>query len=111
MRIDSHQHFRRCHAVRDAWITDKMRVLRRGSDWRGTDAFVCQPSGRTGAARYSRRSALRPVCLLAGSYDRVKELVADFVCAWQEVGQAKISGETAAHFCGLKVRHGLTTQR
>jgi hypothetical protein len=51
------------------------------------------------------------VCLLAGSYDRVKELVADFVCAWQEVGQAKISGETAAHFCGLKVRHGLTTQR
>jgi predicted TIM-barrel fold metal-dependent hydrolase len=109
MRIDSHQHFWRCHAVRDWWIT-KMRVLQRGSDWRGTDAFICQPSGRTGAARYSRRSALRAVCLLAGLYDRVRELVADFVRGRPGAEQAKIFGETAARFYGLKVRHGLTTQ-
>jgi L-fuconolactonase len=29
MRIDSHQHFWRYHAVRDAWITEAMSVLRR----------------------------------------------------------------------------------
>jgi hypothetical protein len=91
MRIDSHQHFWRYHAVRDSWITDEMRVLRRDSDGRGTDAFVCQPSGRTGATRYSRRSALRPVCLLAGSYDRVKELAAGFVPAGRRRSSRKFS--------------------
>src|SRR5229473_5646535 len=29
MKIDSHQHFWRYDAVRDAWITDSMAVLRR----------------------------------------------------------------------------------
>jgi hypothetical protein len=29
MQIDSHQHFWRYDAARDAWITDEMRVLRR----------------------------------------------------------------------------------
>jgi predicted TIM-barrel fold metal-dependent hydrolase len=29
MQIDSHQHFWRYDAVRDAWITDEMRVLQR----------------------------------------------------------------------------------
>jgi len=52
-----------------------------------------------------------PVCLLAGSYDRVKGVVADFVRGMPEAEQLKIFGETAARFYGLKVRHGLTTQR
>jgi L-fuconolactonase len=52
-----------------------------------------------------------PVCLLAGSYDRVKGLVEDFVRGRPVLEQAKIFGETAARFYGLKVRHGLTTQR
>jgi predicted TIM-barrel fold metal-dependent hydrolase len=85
MHIDPHQHFWRYDAARD-------------SDWRGTDAFVCQPSGQTGATRYSRRSALRPVCLLAGSYDRVKGLAADFVRGRPEAEQSKILGETAARY-------------
>jgi L-fuconolactonase len=51
-----------------------------------------------------------PVCLLAGSYDRVKGLVEDFVRGRPVLEQAKIFGETAARFYGLKVRHGLTTQ-
>jgi L-fuconolactonase len=56
-----------------------------------------------------------PVCLLAGSYDRVKALAADFVQGRPEEERAKIFaevfGNNAARFYGLKVRHGLTAQR
>ena len=49
--------------------------------------------------------------LLAGSYDRVKRLVADFVRGRPEAEQSRILGEAGGRFYGLKVRHGLTTQR
>jgi L-fuconolactonase len=56
-----------------------------------------------------------PVCLLAGSYDRVKALVADFVQRRPGEKRAEIFGDifgsNAAWFYGLKVRHGLTAQR
>jgi L-fuconolactonase len=49
-----------------------------------------------------------PVCLLAGSYHRVKALIADFVRDRSAGEREKIFGDNAARFYGLKVRHGLT---
>jgi L-fuconolactonase len=44
-----------------------------------------------------------PVCLLAGSYRRVKQLVADYVRIFSDADKAKIFGANAIHFYGLRV--------
>lgn len=51
-----------------------------------------------------------PVCVLAGSYHRVKRLVTDFLRGRPAAEQSKILGDNAARFYGLKVHHGLTAQ-
>ncbi len=132
MRIDSYPQFRRDDAVRAAWTADPMRVRRR--DFlperlapepvaRGTDAAVCKLASLIAEADWNNwgiafdafggdRPMFRsdwPVWLPEGSYHRVKELVADFVRGRREAERAKIFGDTAARFCGLNVRHGLTT--
>jgi L-fuconolactonase len=93
----------------------KLSGLITEADWNHWDAELLEPYleialDAFGADRLMFGSDW-PVCLLAGSYDRVKGLVADFVRGWPEAEQSKIFGETAARFYGLKVRHGLTTQR
>lgn len=42
-----------------------------------------------------------PVCLLAGSYRRGKEVVAEYMAAFPDATQQKIFGENATHFYGL----------
>jgi L-fuconolactonase len=42
-----------------------------------------------------------PVCLLAGSYRRVKEVVAEYLAEFPSATQNKIFGENAARFYGL----------
>jgi L-fuconolactonase len=44
-----------------------------------------------------------PVCLAAGTYRRVKQLVADYVQSFSDTDKAKIFGLNAAHFYGLRV--------
>jgi L-fucono-1,5-lactonase len=46
-----------------------------------------------------------PVCLLAGSYAAVKDLIADYICDLPMTQQEKIFGLTAASFYGLKTSH------
>jgi L-fucono-1,5-lactonase len=43
-----------------------------------------------------------PVCLLAGSYDEVYELVVSYTRAFPENDRAKIFGDNAARFYGLE---------
>jgi len=49
-----------------------------------------------------------PVCLLAGSYDRVHQLIAGYLNSKPAAEQLNIFGEKAARFYGLRVDHGLT---
>jgi L-fuconolactonase len=44
-----------------------------------------------------------PVCLLAGSYRKVKQLVADYVTNFTDTDKAKIFGASAIRFYNLKV--------
>jgi|SRR5208282_2056581 L-fucono-1,5-lactonase len=46
-----------------------------------------------------------PVCLLAGGYKRVKELVANYIRGFPAEQQEKILGLNAINFYGLKVPH------
>jgi L-fuconolactonase len=89
------------------------------ADWNNWDAELLAPYleitfDAFGADRQMFGSDW-PVCLLAGSYDRVKALVADFVQGRPGEERAKIFGgvfgNNPARFYGLKVRHGLTAQR
>jgi len=117
MRIDSHRRFWRYDAVRDSWIADRMRVPQRAID--ATAAVqACELSGLITEADWNHWTPELfepylgiafdafgsdrltfgsdwPVCLLAGSYHRVKGLVADFVGGRPEAEQSKIFGETA----------------
>ena len=52
-----------------------------------------------------------PVCLLAGSYAEVKQLVENFLRDWPAADQEAVFGANAVRFYGLKVQHGLTAQR
>jgi L-fuconolactonase len=52
-----------------------------------------------------------PVCLLAGSYGQVMELVEDFLRDRPTAQQEAIFGGNAARFYGLKVQHELTARR
>jgi L-fuconolactonase len=48
-----------------------------------------------------------PVCLVAGSYRQVKQLVEDYLKGYSEADKDKIFGGTAARFYGLKAaQHG-----
>lgn len=48
-----------------------------------------------------------PVCLLAGSYKQVLEIVEDYVEGWPETEKRKIFGENAVRFYGLEMaRYG-----
>jgi L-fuconolactonase len=44
-----------------------------------------------------------PVCLVAGSYARVKEVVEDYIRKFSDSDKKKIFGSNAAHFYGLRV--------
>lgn len=44
-----------------------------------------------------------PVCLLAGTYSRVKQLIVDYLADFPETDRAKIFGANAVHFYGLWV--------
>ncbi|HKQ87835.1 MAG TPA: amidohydrolase family protein [Candidatus Acidoferrales bacterium] len=44
-----------------------------------------------------------PVCLLAGTYSRVKQLIVDYLADFPESDRAKIFGANAVHFYGLWV--------
>jgi L-fuconolactonase len=44
-----------------------------------------------------------PVCLVAGSYARVKEVVEDYIRKFSDIDKKKIFGSNAAHFYGLRV--------
>lgn len=53
-----------------------------------------------------------PVCLLAGTYGQVKELIANYVRGFSPAEQDKIFGLNAARFYGLRTSdHGPATQR
>ena len=43
-----------------------------------------------------------PVCLLAGTYRKVKQLIADYVSKLPDVDKEKIFGANAIRFYGLK---------
>ncbi len=48
-----------------------------------------------------------PVCLLAGSYRQVKQVIEDYVNGYSELDKGKIFGGNAARFYGLKAaQHG-----
>jgi L-fuconolactonase len=48
-----------------------------------------------------------PVCLLAGSYRQVKQLIGDYVQGFSAVDQENIFGGNAARFYGLQTaQHG-----
>lgn len=51
-----------------------------------------------------------PVCLLAGSYSQVKELIEDFLSGRPAAERDAVFGRNAARFYGLK-EHGLTASR
>ena len=119
MQIDSHRRFWRYDAVRDSWVADRMRAPQRASD--ATAAVeACALSGLIAEADWNHWTpelfepypgiafdafgadrlmfgSECPVCLLAGSYHRVKGLVADFARGRPEAEQSKIFGETAAY--------------
>jgi L-fuconolactonase len=44
-----------------------------------------------------------PVCLLAGTYGRVKQFIADYTRGFSEADQAKIFGGNAVEFYGLRI--------
>ncbi len=44
-----------------------------------------------------------PVCLLAGSYTRVRQLLVDYTADFSAADKAKIFGANAVHFYGLRV--------
>jgi L-fuconolactonase len=44
-----------------------------------------------------------PVCLVAGTYNRVKQLVQDYTCGYSDVEKAKVFGTNAVQFYGLRV--------
>lgn len=97
----------------------KLSGLITEADWNDWDAELLAPYleitfDAFGADRLMFGSDW-PVCLLAGSYDRVMALVADFVQRRPDEERAKIFGgvfgDNAARFYDLKVRHGLTAQR
>jgi len=49
-----------------------------------------------------------PVCLLAGTYRQVKQLIEAYVKDFSQADKEKIFGRSAAHFYGLKsAKHGL----
>jgi L-fuconolactonase len=53
-----------------------------------------------------------PVCLLAGGYAQVKDLIGDYVRERCAIGIEKIFGGNAVHFYGLKAKaHGSGSQR
>ncbi len=90
----------------------KLSGLITEADWSNWNAELLQPYleiafDAFGADRLMFGSDW-PVCLLAGSYHRVKRLVADFLRDRPAAEQSKIFGDNAARFYGLKVRHGLT---
>jgi hypothetical protein len=83
----------------------KLSGLITKADWNDWNAELCEPypgiwfdeygSDAFGADRPMFGSDW-PVCLPAGSYDRVKGLVADFVRGRPQAEQSGVFGETAA---------------
>jgi L-fuconolactonase len=52
-----------------------------------------------------------PVCLLAGSYGQVKQVIETYVKNLSGAEKENIFGSNAARFYGLTLTHGLTTQK
>jgi L-fuconolactonase len=52
-----------------------------------------------------------PVCLLAGSYGQVKQVIETYVKNLSGAEKENIFGSNAARFYGLTLPHGLTTQK
>jgi L-fuconolactonase len=82
------------------------------ADWRNWNAATFRPYleiawDAFGPARLMFGSDW-PVCLLAGSYAQVKQVVQDFLCGRPAAEQEAVFGDNAARFYGLKVEHGLT---
>ena len=48
-----------------------------------------------------------PVCLVAGTYRQVKQLIEDYVKGYSQPDKERIFGGNAARFYGLKAQHGL----
>jgi L-fuconolactonase len=96
-------------------VSCKLSGLITEADWDGWNAELFEPYlavafDAFGADRLMFGSDW-PVCLLAGSYDQVKGLAADFLRDRPAAEQSKIFGGNAERFYGLKVHHGLTAQR
>jgi len=92
----------------------KLSGLITEADWRSWRPDDCKPCldvafEAFGADRLMFGSDW-PVCLLAGTYRQVKDLIAGYVCRLSAAEQEKIFGLNAARFYGLRTpRHGPAT--